>query len=179
MTANRRAFLQMLRYSEGTATTPGTKYQGYDVVVRGIVVDDQRRPVLDSKGNARLAPIELMTDFSTHPFANGRPSKIINAHGLLSTASGGLQIKLSNWRYYGPLVGAKDFGPDNQDAIALYMINERGALGLIDAGRFDDAVARVANLWASLPSAGYGQLEHPIDTVRSYYLAAGGTVSAS
>ena len=36
MNTNRRAFLDMLAYSEGTSTSPATKDRGYDVIVTGI-----------------------------------------------------------------------------------------------------------------------------------------------
>ncbi|MYM53606.1 lysozyme, partial [Pseudomonas aeruginosa] len=62
----------------------------------------------------------------------------------------------------------------SQDAIALQQIRERGALAMVDAGRFDDAVERVRNIWASLPGAGYGQNEHSIEHLRAAYVAAGG-----
>jgi muramidase (phage lysozyme) len=52
---NLRAFLDMLAFSEGTATSPATKDRGYDVIVTGV----------DGKP-------EIMTSYSTHPFAGGR-----------------------------------------------------------------------------------------------------------
>ena len=75
--ANQKAFLTMLAISEGTATSPITKCNGFDVIVTG------------ADGNP-----EIFTDFSDHPFNNGRKSKIINSNGLTSNASGRYQFML-------------------------------------------------------------------------------------
>ncbi|QNK65775.1 glycoside hydrolase family protein [Variovorax sp. PAMC26660] len=161
MTSNRTAFLDMLGVSEGTSTSPATRNKGYDVIVTGV----------DGKP-------ETFTDYSTHPFANGRPSKVINSKGLTSNASGRYQFMLKDWAHYKSLLHLVDFGPASQDLWALQLIRERGALPLIDAGSFDLAVARVRNLWASLPGAGYGQFENSLDKLRAAYLAAGGELYA-
>ncbi|WP_395351078.1 glycoside hydrolase family 104 protein [Variovorax sp. UC122_21] len=157
--SNLSAFLDMLAVSEGTSTSPATKNNGYDVIVTGI----DRVP-------------EVFTDYSDHPFAKGRKSKVINSKGLTSNASGRYQFMLKDWAHYRALLKLPDFGPQSQDKWAVQLIRERGALPLIDAGRFDEAVARVRNLWASLPGAGYGQPEHNLGQLRAAYLAAGGVV---
>lgn len=158
--SNLSAFLDMLAVSEGTSTSPATKNDGYDVIVTGI----DRVP-------------EVFTDYSDHPFAKGRKSKVINSRGLTSNASGRYQFMLKDWAHYRALLKLPDFGPQSQDKWAVQLIRERGALPLIEAGRFDEAVARVRNLWASLPGAGYGQPEHSLGKLRAAYLAAGGVVA--
>jgi muramidase (phage lysozyme) len=160
MNLNRQAFLDMLAVSEGTSTSPVTRNRGYDVIVTGV----------DGKP-------EIFTDYSDHPFAKGRRSKVINRKGLTSNASGRYQFMLKDWRHYKALLHLADFGPVSQDLWALQLIRERGALPLIDAGQFDLAIARVRNLWASLPGAGYGQPEHGIDKLRIAYLNAGGDLA--
>ncbi len=155
----------MLAVSEGTSTSPATKRDGYDVIVTGI----DRTP-------------EIFTDFSAHPFAGGRKSKVINRSGLTSNASGRYQFMLKDWAHYRKQLNLGDkalypegaFGPAAQDAWAIQLIRERGALPLIDMGRFDLAVKRVKNLWASLPGAGYGQPEHKLAKLQDAYKAAGG-----
>lgn len=154
---NRRAFLDMLAVSEGTSTSPATRNNGYDVIVTGV----------DGKP-------EVFTDYNDHPFAKGRPSKVINRKGLTSNASGRYQFMLKDWKHYKALLKLSGFGPISQDLWALQLIRERGALPLIDAGQFDLAIAKVRNLWASLPGAGYGQPEHGIEKLRTAYLKAGG-----
>ena len=159
MNQNRAAFLQMLSVSEGTSTSPMTQDRGYDVIVTGI----DRQP-------------EIFDDYSDHPFAKGRASKVINSKGLTSNASGRYQFMLKDWAHYRKQLNLADFGPVSQDLWAVQLIRERGALPLIDAGSFDMAVSRVRNLWASLPGAGYGQPEHSMQTLRAAYLMAGGEV---
>ena len=56
--------------------------------------------------------------------------------------------------------GLKDFSPKSQDAVALQQIKERGALPMIDRGDIRQAIDCCSNIWASLPGAGYGQIEH-------------------
>ena len=49
--------------------------------------------------------------------------------------------------------------------MALQQIKERGALPMIDRGGASGrAIDRCSNIWASLPSAGYGQFEHKADS---------------
>jgi muramidase (phage lysozyme) len=160
MNKNRKAFLDMLAYSEGTSTSPATKCDGYDVIVTG----SDGRP-------------ETFVDFSDHPFANGRKSKVINSKGLTSNASGRYQFMLRDWKHYRDLLNLHDFGPESQDLWAVQLIRERGALPLIDIGNFDMAVLRCKNIWASLPGAGYGQPEHEIAKLERAYLNAGGELA--
>ena len=68
------AFLDKLAWSEGTSTSPATAMDGYDVIVTGV----ERKP-------------EVFKDFTDHPFAKGRASKVINSKGLTSNASGRYQ----------------------------------------------------------------------------------------
>ena len=68
------------------------------------------------------------------------------------------------------------FSPINQDRIAIQQIRERRAIPDIEAGRIRDAIAKIRNIWASLPGAGYGQHEQKIDDLVRAYVAAGGTV---
>ena len=166
MSQNRRAFLDMLAVSEGTSTNraltdkphPLSVNDGYDVIVSGV-----------------NGP-EVFTDYRQHPFV-GRVPKQVNTRGLYSTASGRYQHMRVHWPHYKALLNLAGFGPISQDLWAIQLIRERGALQLIDAGQFDLAVARVRNLWASLPGAGYGQPEHGIAKLRTAYLNAGGTLA--
>jgi muramidase (phage lysozyme) len=160
MNPNRKAFLDMLAYSEGTSTSPATKCNGYDVIVTG-----------------RDGLPETFTDFSDHPFNKGRASKVINSKGLTSNASGRYQFMLRDWKHYRDLLRLPDFGPNSQDLWALQLIRERGALMAIDNGEFDSAVVRCKNIWASLPGAGYGQPEHEIAKLERAYLMAGGALA--
>lgn len=149
----------MIAFSEGTSNHPTTQRNGFDVIVTGI----DRKP-------------EIFTDFTSHPFAGGRKSKVINKHGLTSNASGRYQFMLKDYKHYKLILRLPDFGPDSQDRWALQLIHERGALKLIDAGLFEAAVKRCSNLWASLPGANYGQRENTLADLQDAYIDAGGRV---
>lgn len=160
MSPNLKAFLDMLAWSEGTSTSPATKRDGYDVIVTGI----DRKP-------------ETFTDFSDHPFAGGRKSKVINSKGLTSNASGRYQQMLKDWPHYKKQLRLPDFGPLSQDLLAIQHIRECRALDDVKAGRFAVAVNKCRNIWASLPGAGYSQPEHDISKLLAQYVKAGGALA--
>ncbi|MCM7509370.1 glycoside hydrolase family 104 protein [Enterobacter hormaechei] len=147
----RKAFLDMLAWSEGTDNgRQPTQNHGYDVIVGG----------------------SLFTDYSDHP------RKLITLNPRLkSTAAGRYQLLARYWDAYRKQLGLNDFSPANQDAVALQQIKERGALPLIDRGDICQAIDRCSNIWASLPGAGYGQFEHKVDALIAKFKAAGGKVN--
>ena len=157
---NQKAFLDMIAVSEGTSTSPATQNSGYDVVVIG----------LDGVH-------EIFTDYSHHPFEGGRPPKVINHNGLKSTASGRYQELLHNYLAYKQTLNLPDFSPASQDAMAIQQIRETGAIPFIENGHFDNAIMKVAHLWASLPNAGYGQHQNKLDDLRNTYIQAGGSLA--
>jgi muramidase (phage lysozyme) len=157
MTNNRKAFLDMLAWSEGTSNHPITRNSGYDVIVTG----------LDGKP-------EIFTDYSNHPFANGRPAKVFNKQGQSSTASGRYQLLYRWYTPYAKMLGLRDFSPASQDAIALQQIKERKALSAIDVGDIVTAINLCSNIWASLPGNDYGQRQHNIDYLLDVYVKSGG-----
>ncbi len=168
MNANRKAFLDMLAYSEGTDPSRASINHGYDVIVTG--VDGVQ---------------EVFTDYSTHPFANGRASKVINSHGLTSNASGRYQFMLRDWVHYRDALGLTNttdypdgaFSPAAQDAWAIQLIRERAALPLIDIGQIELAITKVSNLWASLAGSPWGQPTRSMASLIVAYKAAGGVVA--
>lgn len=145
------AFLDMLAVSEGTDDgRQPTKDNGYDVLVGG----------------------QLFTDYSEHP------NVLVSLSAKLSsTAAGRYQILYRYWRHYRALLRLPDFGPRSQDRYAIQQLKERRAIADIQAGRFGEAVAKVSNIWASLPGAGYGQHEQKIERLREAYVRAGGVLA--
>ena len=134
----RKAFLDMLAWSEGTDNgRQKTRNHGYDVIVGG----------------------ELFTDYSDHP------RKLVTLNSKLKSTApdatsffpvGGMPTASSlAWKT----------SPKSQDAVALQQIKERGALPMIDRGDIRQAIDRCSNIWASLPGAGYGQFEHKADSL--------------
>jgi muramidase (phage lysozyme) len=165
MNKNRKAFLDMIAFSEGTreGQHKTTVQDGYDVIVTSVHGE------------------EVFTNFVCHPFApeypgNGgakRPSLLIR-EGLTSNAAGRYQFMLKDWVHYRNQLGLLDFGPVSQDLWAIQLIRERHALPLIDMGNFVDAVNAVRSLWASLPGAGHGQHENKMNRLETAYLSFGG-----
>ncbi len=149
LNSQRKAFLDMVAWSEGTDNgRQKTRNHGYDVIVGG----------------------ELFTDYSDHP------RKLVTLNPKLkSTAAGRYQLLSRWWDAYRKQLGLKDFSP-KADAVALQQIKERGALPMIDRGDIRQAIDRCSNIWASLPGAGYGQFEHKADSLIAKFKEAGGTV---
>ena len=154
MDPKQKAFLDLIAWSEGTSRSPLTKNNGYDVVVTGVTGE------------------EIFTDYADHPFAAGRPAKVVTLGPpiLTSTAAGRYQVLIRWWRPYKEILRLKDFSPASQDAVALRQISERGALPLIAAGNLPGAIAACSNVWASLPGNDYGQAGgHTMDALLAQY----------
>lgn len=147
MSANLKAFLAMIAHSELGSRLLATSDDGYNVLVGG----------------------KLFDGYADHP------RRLIDlGHGLKSTAAGRYQILARYFDAYKKQLGLPDFGRASQDAIAVRMIKEQGALDDVEAGRVDEAIKKCANIWASLPGAGYGQHENAIAGLLAAYEAAGG-----
>lgn len=153
MNANRKAFLDMIAWSEIGPKLLAQSSNGYNVLVGG----------------------ELFSDYSAHPKKSVRLERL----GINSTAAGRYQLLYRYWIAYSRLLNLPDFSPASQDAIALQQIRECRALDDIDAGRFDEAVRKCSRIWASLPCAGYGQHENGLDDLRAAYVAAGGALTTA
>jgi len=147
ISANLNAFLDMLATSEGTIKRGD---DGYNVIVGGT----------------------LFSPYAEHPNV-----KVDLGSGLISTAAGRYQFLHRTWIALAAQCGCADFSPVCQDTACIELIRQRFALDDVQAGRFDDAVAKCRNIWASLPGAGYGQRENSLDMLRGDYEDFGGTVA--
>lgn len=157
--ANLNAACDMLGISEGTANSPITQDDGYDIIVTGI------------EGRERF------DDYSDHPFADGRPAKTINHAGLMSTASGRYQFILRTWKYYQRLLNLPDFSPRSQDLAAQEDFKQHNALTDIENGEIVSAIGKCATEWASLPGGNSGQHENAMNSLLSTYEDAGGIIA--
>jgi muramidase (phage lysozyme) len=146
-TGNRKAFLDMIAFSEGTAYLGDN---GYNVLVGGGLFDG----------------------YADHP----RRLITLNSKGLKSTAAGRYQLLSRYFDHYKALLHLADFGPDSQDKIAIQQVRECRALDDVDAGRLEMAIKKCRNIWASFPGAGYGQHEQKLADLGNAYLKAGGTI---
>ena len=70
-----------------------------------------------------------------------------------------------------------DFGPVSQDRAAIELLRENGALADLKKGWVSSAVRRSRKTWASLPDAGYGQRELPLESLLAVYQKAGGHIA--
>lgn len=148
ISANLRAFLDMIAFSEGTA---GRGDDGYNILVGGSTFHDySRHPNLLVKLNPKLK----------------------------STAAGRYQILYRYAKHYMKLLGLKDFSPESQDRIAIQYIRERKALADIEAGNIPLAIKKCANVWASFPGNSYGQFNHSqARLLTAYGIARAGRVA--
>lgn len=152
--ANERAFLDMIAAAEGTSGPDGYRAMfGY--------------PASD----------RIIQDLSDHPrryftFTNGR------GETLRTSAAGRYQFLVRTWDTLKTRLSLPDFGPASQDAAALELIRERGALGDVRAGRIAAAIIKIAPIWASLPGAGYAQPERKLSYLLNNYANSGGTFEA-
>lgn len=149
MHPNVHAFLDMLAWSEIGPDMLAASDDGYDVIV-----------------GSTPGRMIRMQSYDDHPN--------VQIDWMNSDAAGRYQIMARYWPHYKAQLGLRDFGHAAQDAYAVQQLREQHALPLIHAGKFDEAIARVADIWASLPGAGYGQHEHKMAKLRDAYTKAGG-----
>lgn len=126
ITPERRALLNTIRFAEGTWA--GGRDEGYRTLY----------------GGGRFE------DLSRHP-------EIAVRRRYVSAAAGAYQFLPSTWKEASAKLGLRDFGVLSQDQAALYLIERRGVLMAIDQRGLDAAsLARLAPVWASLPTASGG-----------------------
>jgi len=151
-----KAFLEMIRHSEGTAVPVG-----YRMMFGGKLFMVNKDPMDASK------------EIWDHPhvfFAyTNKAGKTIK-----TSASGAYQITYTTWVAIKERLGLTDFSPESQDIAALYLIAEKGAISLITTGHFLQALDKVREIWASLPGSGCNQPEHTLTEVETWYEDAGG-----
>jgi len=121
-----------------------------------------------SEVGAALNPMTF-SDYSTHP-------DILNQQ-YDSTAAGLYQINHPTWLTLVKQTGLSDFSPATQDAMAIQLITNKGALADVDAGNFASAVQKCGPVWASLGYNSYGQPTNALSSLQSWFESAGGTVA--
>lgn len=123
-----RAFLEVIRTGEGTLGSDG--YRTHFGGEKFESFHDHPRKVVSAKGGGKL---------------------------LRSSAAGAYQFLEKTWDGLVRLYGFEDFRPETQDEAAVALIAGRGALEDVLENRFEEAVAKCAKEWASLPGSPYGQ----------------------
>jgi muramidase (phage lysozyme) len=119
---NLLAFLRVIRYAEGTDSSDGYNIQ-FTGVRFGSFADHPRRVVCS--------------------YYSGRQ--------LCSSAAGAYQFLETTWDDVASSIGAGDFRPEWQDRAAIELIRRAGALDDVLSGRIEEAIGKVAPVWASFP----------------------------
>ena len=144
MTAERRAMLNTIRYSEGTWVNGHP--MGYQMLFGG----------------------------SYTPTLHRHPDRVMYSSRYASAAAGAYQFMPFTWSMASRALGLQDFRPDSQDQAALFLIERRGALSLVDRGEMTpELAARLAPEWASFPtqagSSYYGQPVQRFADLKRFY----------
>ncbi|MEB3105211.1 MAG: glycoside hydrolase family 104 protein [Cyanobacteriota bacterium] len=144
ITPERRALLNTIRYAEGTWAN------GDDIGYR------------------------IMFGGGLMPHMERHPDRVIRRPRYASAAAGAYQFMPFTWRMVSEALGLERFGPQVQDQGALFLIQRRGALALVDRGEFTPQLAhKLAPEWASFPTlAGrsyYGQPVKRFDALKTFY----------
>lgn len=156
---NAQAFLWMIRVGEGTAHD-----QGYNEQVGGTYFSDM------SDHPANLG-------WRGMPLSDAQCAGAGRGAGCVSTAAGAYQFIKPTWNSLKSKLGLSDFSPESQDAAALELIRQRGALDAVQAGDIKTAIQKCASIWASFAGAGYGQREVALQSMLDNYTNAGGTLA--
>lgn len=159
-TTNLAAFLATIRKAEGTSGS-----DGYSMLFGG----------------------SHFSDFSEHPYPKQwkgvklSDRMCINSGakpGCISTAAGAYQIRKSTWNGIRAKMSLPDFSPESQDQAAIFLISQRNALEDVKAGRFSTAALKVGPIWASFPGNNYQQNSKSLAALQSYFVEAGGKLTA-
>lgn len=159
---NIAAFLSMIAYAEGTDREPDPYAVCYGY--RHRVRDFADHPAVTGEWEGERLPDDMCRAAGFGP-------------GCVSTAAGRYQITKPTWLRAKRALSLGDFSPESQDAAAVWLIRQRGALDHVEAGRIGEAVALVRQEWASLPGAGWGQPERRLTALLDAYTSAGGYVA--
>jgi muramidase (phage lysozyme) len=161
--SNQRAFLALIAFAEGTDREPDP-YRvcyGYKHTIESL----RDHPALTGEWKGERLPEAMCRGAGLGP-------------GCVSTAAGRYQLIRSTWAGIRQRLRLPDFEADSQDRAALYLIDQRGALEDVHAGRIQTAISKCRPEWASLPGAGYGQPERRVASLVAAFEKAGGKVWA-
>ena len=119
----------------------------------------------------------ILYGYGTFDSYADHPRQYIPFRQTTTSAAGRYQILARTWDGLQRKLRLPDFSPQSQDAAAVELIRERGALADVQAGRTARAIGKVAKVWASLPGAGYNQPERKLATLLQVYAGAGGSTT--
>ena len=121
-----------------------------------------------------------IVDLSDHPACTGEWDGVSIAFlgpqyaGEISTAAGAYQINRPVWINLKRRLLLPDFTGPSQDAAAIELIREKGALDLVNGGEAAAAINLCHPVWASLPGSTAGQPTASFADLMTAYTNAGG-----
>ncbi len=144
ITPERRAMLNTIRFAEGTWANGEDR--GYWIMFGG----------------------GLMPSLDRHP------DRVVRTARYASAAAGAYQFMPFTWSMASRALGLQGFGPLVQDQAAIFLIQRRGALPLVDGGLMTPKLAaKLAPEWASFPTLSgrsfYGQPVKRFTELRAFY----------
>lgn len=100
---------------------------------------------------------------------------------IYTTAAGRYQIIAATWdrvaRKLWPTIKTPMFTPENQDAVALELVAERGAMPSLKAGSLRAALDLCAPEWASLPASTVPQPRRTYQFAENAFTRASGVLA--
>jgi len=144
ITPERRALLNTIRYAEGT-WAQGSDL-GYRILFGGSLVETLER----------------------------HPNRVMRTARYASAAAGAYQFMPFTWAMAARALGLPAFHPEAQDQAAIFLVQRRGALHLVDRGELTPLlVAKLAPEWASFPTlrgqSYYGQPVKRFADLKRFY----------
>lgn len=162
---NVRAMLEAIKLCEGT------KHAGEYACLYG----------------SRPGALRTFESFADHPRIvsriSDRDQRWTSAAGAyqfmaVSPIPGGGSTRVDTWDRLKARLNLPDFSPASQDAAAVELLRECGALSRLQVGDLAGAVSRARRIWASLPGANYaGQGMRTMAQVQAWYTGNGGTLA--
>ncbi len=144
-----KAFLKTIRWAEGTDGV-----DGYRTIFSGAKFDD----------------------FSKHP--DKVYTTIFNGKKLSSAAAGAYQFMPKTWKEKQQKLNLPDFSPKSQDLAAIDLLNDVGAIALVESDQISEAIFASCGKFASLPCfdgdkrGAYNQAVKPLPSLLQRYRKA-------
>lgn len=165
--ANVQAFLQVIRYAEGTAGPGGYNKIFYTAAGPNTFTDMSDHPRVAKQFKNQAGQVLWTTAAGAYQFM------------AVSQKPDGTFTKVDTWTGLKNKLGLPDFSPASQDRAAVELISQCGALNDVQAGRFDAAISKCKGTWASLPGANYAQPTKNLADLRNVFAQAGGTITSA
>jgi len=139
--ANVKAFLFTIRASEHRYPNDVTNDAAYHIFYGGRrFYDMSEHPVITGEMKPIVLPNHVCAAVKLNP-------------GCVSTAAGAYQLIMPTWTRLRNKLQLMDFSPASQDMAAVQLLDDIGALKLVQAGDIEAALAKASKVWASLPGS--------------------------